>query len=108
MIVDDEPMLRRTMSDRLGFWGCTTEEAATGEEALAILKERSFDLVMLDMIMPPGIDGVETGSRIRQLDPDVEIVFVTGYSDVPLEELQRRVDHRGPGPHGRRLRCLRK
>ena len=41
--------------------------------------------------MPPGIDGVEAGSEIRKLDPDVEIVFVTGYSDVPLEELQRRV-----------------
>ena len=41
--------------------------------------------------MPPGMDGVEAGSKIRELDPDVEIVFVTGYSDVPLEELQRRV-----------------
>jgi DNA-binding LytR/AlgR family response regulator len=41
--------------------------------------------------MPPGIDGVEAGSAIRALDPDVEIVFVTGFSDVPLEELRRRV-----------------
>ena len=41
--------------------------------------------------MPPGIDGVEAGCQIRKLDPDVEIVFVTGFSDVPLEELQRRV-----------------
>ena len=41
--------------------------------------------------MPPGIDGVEAGCEIRKLDPDVEIVFVTGYSDVPLEELRARV-----------------
>ncbi len=50
-----------------------------------------FDVVILDVRMPPGIDGVEAGSRIRKLDPEVEIVFVTGYSDVPLEELRRRV-----------------
>lgn len=50
-----------------------------------------FDVVILDIRMPPGIDGVEAGSQIRKLDPDVEIVFVTGFSDVPFEELQRRV-----------------
>ena len=41
--------------------------------------------------MPPGIDGVEAGSQIRAMDPDVEIVFVTGFSDMSLEDLQRRV-----------------
>ncbi len=50
-----------------------------------------FDVVILDVRMPPGIDGVEAGSQIRKLDPDVEIIFVTGYSDVAFEELQRRV-----------------
>ena len=50
-----------------------------------------FDVVILDVRMPPGIDGVEAGSQIRELDPDVEIVFVTGFSDVPFEELQRRI-----------------
>ena len=50
-----------------------------------------FDVVILDVRMPPGIDGVEAGSRIRRLDPDVEIVFVTAFSDVPFEELKVRV-----------------
>jgi len=54
-------------------------------------KGEPFDVVILDVRMPPGIDGVEAGSQIRKLDPDVEIVFVTGYSDVPFDELQRRV-----------------
>jgi DNA-binding LytR/AlgR family response regulator len=47
--------------------------------------------VILDVRMPPGIDGVEAGSQIREFDPEVEIVFVTGYSDVEREELERRV-----------------
>jgi CheY-like chemotaxis protein len=50
-----------------------------------------FDAVILDVRMPPGIDGVEAGSQIRKLDSDVKIVFVTGFSDVPFEDLQRRV-----------------
>ena len=50
-----------------------------------------FDVVILDVRMPPGIDGVEAGSQIRKLDPDVEIVFVTGFSDVRRDELERRV-----------------
>ncbi|MDJ0905248.1 MAG: response regulator [Woeseiaceae bacterium] len=67
-----------------------------GDDAILLAEEAAndgqpFDVVILDVRMPPGIDGVEAGSRIRELDPDVEIVFVTGYSDVPLEELQRRV-----------------
>ncbi len=67
-----------------------------GDDAIALAEQAAndghpFDVVILDVRMPPGIDGVEAGCQIRALDPDVEIVFVTGYSDVPLEELQRRV-----------------
>ncbi len=67
-----------------------------GDDAINLAREAAndgnpFDVVILDVRMPPGIDGVEAGSQIRKLDPDVEIVFVTGYSDVPREELERRV-----------------
>ena len=67
-----------------------------GDDAISLARKAAdggepFDVVILDVRMPPGIDGVEAGSQIRELDPDVEIVFVTGFSDVPLEELQRRV-----------------
>jgi CheY-like chemotaxis protein len=67
-----------------------------GDDAISLAEKAAdeghpFDVVILDVRMPPGIDGVEAGCRIREMDPDVEIVFVTGFSDVPLEELQRRV-----------------
>jgi CheY-like chemotaxis protein len=67
-----------------------------GDDAISLAEQAAseghpFDVVILDVRMPPGIDGVEAGCRIREMDPDVEIVFVTGFSDVPLEELQRRV-----------------
>jgi len=67
-----------------------------GDDAITLAAEAAdeghpFDVVILDVRMPPGIDGVEAGSKIRKLDPDVEIIFVTGFSDVPRDELERRV-----------------
>ena len=67
-----------------------------GNEAIDLAEKAAndghpFDVVILDVRMPPGIDGVEAGSQIRKLDPDVEIVFVTGFSDVRRDELEQRV-----------------
>ncbi len=67
-----------------------------GQDAINRAKEAAndghpFDVIILDVRMPPGIDGVEAGSQIRAFDPDVEIVFVTGFSDVRRDELERRV-----------------
>ena len=67
-----------------------------GSDAIELATEAAddglpFDVVILDVRMPPGIDGVEAGSAIRELDPDVQIVFVSGYSDIALDELRRRV-----------------
>lgn len=67
-----------------------------GEDAVKIAEAaqklgQPFDVVILDMRMPPGIDGLEAGRKIRHIDPDVAIVFVSGYSDVTFAELKRRV-----------------
>ena len=67
-----------------------------GQDAIRKAREAAddghpFDVVILDVRMPPGIDGVEAGSQIREFDQDVEIVFVTGFSDIAREELERRV-----------------
>ncbi len=82
-VIDDEPHFE-------------VVACSQGNDAIDLAKQAAndgypFDVVILDVRMPPGIDGVEAGSQIRELDPDVEIVFVTGFSDMPLEELQRRV-----------------
>ena len=67
-----------------------------GDDAISLVTEAAddghpFDVIILDVRMPPGIDGVEAGSQIRKLDPEVQIVFVSGFSDVPRDELERRV-----------------
>lgn len=78
-----------------------------GEDAVSLAAEASndgnpFDVVILDVRMPPGIDGVEAGSAIRAMDSEVDIIFVSGYSDVPRDELERRV------PPPLKLHCFNK
>ncbi len=60
---------------------CRQGERAVHEVESAARDGRPFAIVFLDMRMPPGIDGLETARRIRRIDPDVNIVIVTGYSD---------------------------
>ena len=76
---------------RFDIVACSQGDDAIRKARAAAEKGNPFDIVILDVRMPPGIDGVEAGSRIRAMDPDVEIVFVSGFSDIPLAELQRRV-----------------
>lgn len=66
-----------------------------GEDAVqavtqAIADGRPFSMVFLDVRMPPGIDGVETAMRLRKLDPDLQIVLCTAYSDYSFSEISRR------------------
>lgn len=70
---------------------CRQGEAAVAAAEDALRRGRPFHIVILDVRMPPGIDGIETGRRIRQLAPDVDIVFVSGYSDVGRDVIERRI-----------------
>ena len=76
---------------RFDIVACNQGADAVRHAKQAAREGHPFDVIILDVRMPPGIDGVEAGSEIRKFDKDVEIVFVTGFSDIPLAELQRRV-----------------
>jgi signal transduction histidine kinase len=67
-----------------------------GEEAVEAIRsarpeDPAFPVVFLDVRMPPGIDGIETAARIRALDPEINIVIVTGYADSHPREIAQRV-----------------
>jgi two-component system, OmpR family, KDP operon response regulator KdpE len=76
LVVDDETSLRQALRTSLTASGFAVEEARTGEEAVEIVREHSFDLVLLDINMR-GISGVEACRRIRAFAPQMGIVMVT-------------------------------
>jgi two-component system KDP operon response regulator KdpE len=76
LVVDDESSFRRVLRTSLATSGFAIEEARSGEEAVAILAQFAFDLVLLDVNMP-GIGGVEACREIRARLPKIGIVMVT-------------------------------
>jgi two-component system KDP operon response regulator KdpE len=76
LIVDDEATLRRILRVSLKALGFETEEAGTGEQALALAKTNHYDLVLLDVEMP-GIGGIETCREMRAAWPEMAVVMLT-------------------------------
>ncbi|MGC1649043.1 MAG: response regulator transcription factor [Candidatus Sulfotelmatobacter sp.] len=76
LLVDDEPSFRRALRTSLAASGFAVEEAPSGEDAIAILAQRPFDLMLLDMNMP-GAGGVGTCREVRAFLPRIGIVMIT-------------------------------
>jgi PAS domain S-box-containing protein len=81
LVVDDEQEQRHLATELLSRIGYTVTTAASGEMALEKLAARSFDLVVLDMIMSGGMDGLDTYQAIRSLRPDQKAIIVSGFSE---------------------------
>ena len=81
LLVDDEEKFLEVLSQRLGTRGIDAETSTSGEEALVKIKNKNFDAIVLDVMMP-GIGGIETLKRIRKENPEVQIIMLTGQGSV--------------------------
>jgi CheY-like chemotaxis protein len=81
LIIDDVKEQREIASQMLRKLGYNVLSVPSGEEALRYMRENTVDLLVLDMIMNPGIDGLETYKKIRQFHPDQKAVIASGYSE---------------------------
>jgi two-component system response regulator AtoC len=81
LIVDDEKVVRKGISRALANRNIQSTEALNGKEALAHLKTRDFDLVLLDIKMED-MDGTEVLQQIRQNNPKANVVMITGYPTI--------------------------
>jgi len=81
LIVDDEQSIRDSLTGILLDEGFTPLTAATGEEALARLRDEKPDLILLDIWMP-GMDGLETLTRIRDFHPEQLVLMMSGHGNI--------------------------
>jgi CheY-like chemotaxis protein len=81
LVVDDvegQRLLASTMLDSLGY---KVSSVSSGEEAVEFVKNNPVDLVILDMIMDPGMDGLDTYRRILDIRPQQKAIIVSGFSE---------------------------
>ena len=81
LVVDDEGAIRYSVSKTLQRVGYTVHEAASGEEALEMMKKDDYDVVLTDIRMP-GLTGVELLKRIKEVAPDAIVILMTGYASL--------------------------
>lgn len=81
LIVDDEPGIRQSLTGVLEDEGFNVTAVASGEECLRVLEKRLYSCVLLDVWMP-GIDGLETLTRIKATFPDVSVVMISGHGRI--------------------------
>lgn len=90
LVVDDVEQQRDIASRMLEKLGYTVSTAASGEEAVVHLKQEPADLLVLDMLMPPGIDGLETYQQVIAIYPGQKAIIASGYSESErVHEAQR-------------------
>jgi DNA-binding response OmpR family regulator len=86
LVVDDDPAIISLLRRGLTYEGFTVETAADGTEGLAAARDRSPDLVILDLMMP-GLDGIEVLRRLRAADPRLPILLLTA-RDAPADQVE--------------------
>lgn len=81
LLVDDEERFTSTLSKRLTERGLNVLTASSGMQAVQLVEEHSFDVIILDVKMP-GMDGVETLREVKKIQPLAEVIMLTGHASV--------------------------
>ena len=81
LIVDDEPLVRRSLSELLTLSGYAVSTAANGKEALGLLKDYHADIVITDIKMPE-LHGLQLLKEIKSIDSDIPVILITSYGSI--------------------------
>lgn len=82
LVVDDEEHYRILLKDFLSSENFNVDEASSGNEAIDIILQNYYDMVLLDIKME-GMDGIDTLKQIKNLAPETDVIIITGYADIP-------------------------
>jgi DNA-binding NtrC family response regulator len=91
LIVDDEGDFLETLMNRLKKRRIAAAGCASGEEAVRLVREGPFDVVVLDIKMPGGMDGIQTLREIKKIRPEIEVILLTGHAslETSMEGMQQ-------------------
>ena len=78
LLVDDEKEMVSALAERLSFRDIDAEWVTSGKDAIALIGENHFDVLVLDVKMP-GMSGLETMKEILKIEPGSKIIFLTGH-----------------------------
>ena len=81
LIVDDEKVIREGVARALSGRGYTIDKAESGERGIEMIKQSGYDIVLLDLMMP-GIDGFGVLEWIKEHEPQIQVIVVTGFATV--------------------------
>jgi CheY-like chemotaxis protein len=77
LLVDDNAVVRDMLVDLVASFGYTADAASSGVEALALFDRGRYDIVLTDLLMP-GMSGWEVLAAVRQRDPQIPVIIITG------------------------------
>ena len=99
LVVEDEPALLMLLSETVRALGYKVACASNGTEAMSIIDDGfDFDLLLTDIVMPGGMSGFALARNVRQLMPDIPIVYMSGYSGYDESEMGEVVAPMLPKP----------
>jgi len=81
LLVDDDPEMRDCVGGFLKSRGFKIRCANAGEDAIKMVKEDNPDSVLLDIHLPYGISGIDVLKKIKEIDPNIKVLMVTGFID---------------------------
>lgn len=96
LVVEDEELLREMISMALEDAGFLVIEAGTAEEGLGVLMNRPVNALLTDIRLPGAMDGWQLAERARSIDPNLPVIYVTGYSAHMPERVANSIFLRKP------------
>ena len=82
LIVEDDPVTLKLIEKRLMKVGYKVETAKSGVEAVDLVSTRFFDVVVTDLMLPGGVDGIDTLEAIKAKWPETEVILITAHATV--------------------------
>jgi CheY-like chemotaxis protein len=91
LVIDDAAEQRQLTTEMLKRLGYRADSASSGEEAVRLIRKQTYDLLILDMIMPDGMNGPETYRHIISVNPRQKAVIASGYAETDQVRATQRL-----------------